>query len=404
MTDTVAIAIGKQSGFDSGTTSSAPTMQVIRHTSDNLDNSGQLVSASEYGASPEPTVASQGGLTGQGSISGLLRVGTSAKSAWEAFWQGALFTDSPSLLLSDGTAPITNISAVSSGNKFTGTSIESGVTAGEWGYTTGFPTNAVNNGMFKAFSTGSNEVTVVGGTLVDEGPIAGAQVEWATEIIPGDTLSYWTVEKAYTDAAGATKYARFLNCVPNLVEFSATQKGPIQMRVGFVSSPGRIETSQVQTGANLLAAESMDPLTFIDNFVTLVDGDGTAYNTPLTCIRGWTLRIQNGAFGAECLESVSPYAFGKGDIGITGSVSLAFQGGADAALFNKLYDNTVSAVAFGAANSTLKRGLLAETPEVTYNAGSLPSSKGQVNTVDLQFGAKKESGGTSVKLCRFENA
>ena len=397
MTDTVAISIGKQTGFGSA----AAAMQTIRHTSDNLDNSGQLVSASEYGASPEPTVASQGSMTGQGSISGLLRSGNSSASAWEQFMQGVLFADSPVQTLGNGTAPITNITAAATGNKFTGTSIESGVTAGEWGYTTGFPTNAVNNGMFKATATGSNEVTVVGGTLVNEGPIAGAQVEWATEIVPGDTLSYWSVEKVYSDAAGSNKYAQWLNCVPNLLEITATQKGPIQVRVGFVGSPGTIETSAIASPA---AAESMDPLTFIDNFVTLVDGDGTAYNTPLSCIRGWTLRIQNGAFGAECLEQVAPYAFGKGDISITGSVSLAFQGGADALMFNKISGNTVSAIAFGAANSAIKRGWLFETPEVTYNAGSLPSSKGQVNTVDLQFGAKKESGGTSVKLCRFENA
>lgn len=396
MTDTVAISVGYQS---SGFGVAATTTQTIRHSSDTLDNSGQILSASDYGGTPEPVIASQGALTGQGTISGNLRSGNSNASVWEPFIQGTIYADTPSLTPTNGTAPITTVGVTQgSPQTFDKTAAWSGITVGDWVYSTGFST-AANNGMFKVTAVNANSIEVVGGTLVTEAAGASKQVEPATVFIPGDTLSYWSIEKAYT--VGTNKYAVFKDCVPNLFELTANDKGTIKVRTGFVSSPGVLQSSALATPTT---ASTQIPFTFIDNFVTLIDGDGTAYNTPLTCIRGYSLRVQNGAFGAECLESVSPYAFGKGDITISGSISLAFKGEADAAIFNKIASNTVSAVAFGVARESSKRGWLFEVPEVTYHTGSLPSSKGQTNQIDIQFGAKKESGGTSIKFCRFENS
>jgi len=243
------------------------------------------------------------------------------------------------------------VSAAATGNKFTGTF--TAPTAGEWIKVSGF-TNAANNGYFKVVAASTSEITVSGGTLVDEASATGISIVQGGSIVNGTSLSTFNLERTYADLS--SELSLFLGMAINGLSLNVPVEGEITGGLEFLGSSESSETASGGTG--------YDPATQTEH-MTALDVQNLLENQAAMSIRAFTLNLNNNLRQRAIVGSSGVLSIGTGRCIVSGTLEAYY---ASKTIYDKYLNGTATALAVSLQDPA-GNGYVIDLPAVKYTAG-----------------------------------
>lgn len=234
----------------------------------------------------------------------------------------------------------TTLAAVATGNKFTrvaGSFITDGFVVGQWVLSSGFATNAVNNGWFKVIAVAALELDVVGATLIDESGDADEQI--ISKYMKGGgiaTATYLSIFKRWIDI---DKEIIFAGC---LVGSMALTVAPEQAMDLTFTINGRSEAEPTAVGTAAVDVSTADPMTSFSGVILIDD----VLNSNLTAFDFTLTNNLEDGFVIGNREKVDQF---KGRRQSTGNVSFYFE---DTVEYEASNAHTAKDLAFSSSEGT----------------------------------------------------
>jgi len=282
-------------------------------------------------------------------------------------------------------ATAATVSAVASGNKFTGTF--TAPTAGEWIKVSGF-TTAANNGYFKVVTGSTSEIVVSGGTLVNEADKAGVTIVQGGSIVNGTRLSTFNIERTYEDLD--EELALFLGMGINTLSLNVPTEGMVTGSLGFMGSKETSLTASAGTGYD--AASTTEPFTALDVSDLLE-------NQASQSILAFTLNLNNNLRTRLVVGANGVASLGSGRVDLSGTLQAYFQ---SKTLFDKFLNETATSLALKLADAA-GNAMIFDLPQVKYTSGQRVATGPNGDVVaDLGWGAYMDpTESVTFRIARF---
>lgn len=383
-TNRVQLAYVAESAFGVQKTGSA--LQILRYTGESLKQDSGFNDSNEIRTDRQTPSVRRTRIETSGGINFELSYGS-----YDPLLKAALLADA------DWTSPVTvsgaDIAAVASGNKYT--DVSKGFTTlavGQWIYVTGFTTPA-NNGLKKISAKAGDgaDITVTGGTLVDEVAGDSVAITQGGYIVPGSTLTTFNIERLYADLT--EELSLFKGQAINGWSLNVPQEGPITGSFDFV---GANEVSVTASGGSgYTAAPTTDIITSLD-LTNLLE------NQTAMTILSFSLNYANNLRTRLVCGSNGVVSIGKGKIGVTGSLQAYYE---SKTLFDKYLNETASALALCLSDPAGNKYVF-DLPRVKFTSGQRPSTGPNGDIVaDLQWNAYLNSTESiTARIARFPAA
>ena len=348
---------------DFATAVSGSNLQTLRITGESLAQSAGSTQSGEIRSDRQVSSIRHSRIEAAGAINFELSYGT-----YDALLAAALLDSAWGAPVA--VAPAATVSAVVSGNKFTGTF--AAPTAGEWIKVSGFAT-AANNGYFKVVTASTSEITVSGGTLVNEADKAGVTIVQGGSIVNGTSLSTFNIERTYEDLD--EELALFLGMGINTLSLNVPTEGMVTGSLGFMGSKETSRTASAGSGYD--AASTTEPFTALDVSDLLE-------NQASQSILAFTLNLNNNLRTRVVVGASGVASLGSGRVDLSGTLQVYFE---SKTLFDKYLNETASALAMVLADAA-GNAMIFDLPQVKYTSGQRVATGPNGDVVaDLGWGA-----------------
>lgn len=266
----------------------------------------------------------------------------------------------------------------------------SGLAANRWIRVAGFPTaSAANNGWFKIVSKTSLQVVVTHGTLVDVGVNTNITMQMGAEIINGQTLASWNLEREYKDLTAI--FSLFTGMCISEMGLDIPADGRITGSFTFLGSKEVSGAASVGTG-NIAATT--------ENIMTGANHVDDVFENKLEAgILSFAMSINNNLRTRLQVGTLGAVSIGSGSILITGSLELYLP---DEKLFDKYLNQDATSLAIGVTDGA-GNGYIIEIPTMRITDGSRPAGGLNTDVVGtFEWQAYMDpTEGISVRITRF---
>lgn len=286
------------------------------------------------------------------------------------------------------TVTASTISFAASGNTISDSGSGFGsLVANQWVKISGAST-AANNGFFKILTAAAGSITVSGGTLVDESAGQSVTVLQGGQIVNGQTLTSFNLERGYTDLTN--KFALFLGMAINGLSLNVPLEGRL---TGSFDLLGAGESSVSSSGGTGYTAATTTPTIVDAEVVSLLE------NQAAMTISNFSFNLTNNLRARMRVGSAGVLSLGSGAIGVTGSLSAYYS---DETLYDKYLNETASALALPITDSA-GNSYLIDLPAVKYTNGQrTPTGPNGDCFAEMQFGAYRDSSeDVTIRMARF---
>jgi len=344
MSDTSRVQLAYVAESSFGVQETGSNLQILRITGESLKQDVASSQSNEIRSDRQIASIRRSRITASGGVNFELSYGT-----YDALLAAALLDSawgSPVTVCSSAT-----VSAAATGNKFTGTF--TAPTAGEWIKVSGF-TNAANNGYFKVVAASTSEITVSGGTLVDEASATGISIVQGGSIVNGTSLSTFNLERTYADLS--SELSLFLGMAINGLSLNVPVEGEITGGLEFLGSSESSETASGGTG--------YDPATQTEH-MTALDVQNLLENQAAMSIRAFTLNLNNNLRQRAIVGSSGVLSIGTGRCIVSGTLEAYY---ASKTIYDKYLNGTATALAL-LLQDPAGNGYIIDLPAVKYTAG-----------------------------------
>ncbi|HNY81070.1 MAG TPA: phage tail tube protein [Sedimentisphaerales bacterium] len=344
MSDTSRVQLAYVAESSFGVQKTGSNLQILRITGESLKQDVASSQSNEIRSDRQIASIRRSRITASGGVNFELSYGT-----YDALLAAALLDSawgSPVAVCSSAT-----VSAAASGNKFTGTF--TAPTAGEWIKVSGF-TNAANNGYFKVVTASTSEITVSGGTLVDEASATGISITQGGSIVNGTSLSTFNLERTYDDLS--SELSLFLGMAINGLSLNVPVEGEITGGLEFLGSSESSETASGGTG--------YDPATQTEH-MTALDVQNLLENQAAMSIRAFSLSLNNNLRQRAVVGSSGVLSIGTGRCIVSGTLEAYY---ASKTVYDKYLNGTATALAVSLQDPA-GNGYVIDLPAVKYTAG-----------------------------------
>ena len=344
MSDTSRVQLAYVAESSFGVQETGSNLQILRITGESLKQDVASSQSNEIRSDRQIASIRRSRITASGGVNFELSYGT-----YDALLAAALLDSawgSPVTVCSSAT-----VSAAATGNKFTGTF--TAPTAGEWIKVSGF-TNAANNGYFKVVAASTSEITVSGGTLVDEASATGISIVQGGSIVNGTSLSTFNLERTYADLS--SELSLFLGMAINGLSLNVPVEGEITGGLEFLGSSESSETASGGTG--------YDPATQTEH-MTALDVQNLLENQAAMSIRAFTLNLNNNLRQRAIVGSSGVLSIGTGRCIVSGTLEAYY---ASKTIYDKYLNGTATALAVSLQDPA-GNGYVIDLPAVKYTAG-----------------------------------
>jgi len=281
----------------------------------------------------------------------------------------------------------TTIAAVASGNKFTDTGNGmANFDAGEWVKVSGFAT-AANNGFFRVESSLAGEITVSGGTLVNESATPAVTITQLTSITNGSTVSSFNFERSYTDIANDLML--YLGVMINSMTMTVV---PEQIITGAFECMGTgYEALTASAGSGYVNKTTTDWMNAVD------DVKGFLENQSAISVTQIDLSIANNLRKRNIIGALTTTSMGAGQFTLTGTLKAYYESNA---LFTKFLAQTATQIAIK-IQDTAGNAYIIDMPAVKFSDGDRNATGKDTDIIaSLPFVAYKSSFGHTLKICK----
>ena len=344
MSDTSRVQLAYVAESSFGVQVTGSNLQILRITGESLKQDVASSQSNEIRSDRQIASIRRSRITASGGINFELSYGT-----YDALLAAALLDSawgSPVTVCSSAT-----VSAAASGNKFTGTF--TAPTAGEWIKVSGF-TNAANNGYFKVVAGSTSEITVSGGTLVNEASATGISITQGGSIVNGTSLSTFNLERTYSDLS--SELSLFLGMAINGLSLNVPVEGEVTGGLEFLGSSESSETASGGTGYD--AATQTEHM-------TALDVQNLLENQAAMSIRAFSLSLNNNLRQRAIVGSSGVLSIGTGRCIVSGTLEAYY---ASKTIYDKYLNGTATALAVSLQDPA-GNGYVIDLPAVKYTAG-----------------------------------
>ncbi|HPD32468.1 MAG TPA: phage tail tube protein [Phycisphaerae bacterium] len=348
MSDTSRVQLAYVAESSFGVQKTGKKLQVLRITGESLKQDVAASQSNEIRSDRQITSIRRSRITASGGINFELSYGTYDEMLAAALMDSAW--SSPVEVAKNAT-----VSAVASGNKFTGTF--TAPTVGEWIKVSGF-TNVANNGYFKVVAGSTSEITVSGGTLVDKASATGITITQGGSIVNGTALETFNLERKYEDLT--TELSLFLGMAINNLSLNVPVEGEITGGLEFL---GHSESSETASGGT-----GYDAATTTEH-MTALDVQNLLENQAAMSIRSFTLNLNNNLRQRAIVGSSGVLSIGSGRCIVSGTLEAYY---ASKTIYDKYLNGTATALAL-LLQDPAGNGYVLDLPAVKYTAGERPA-------------------------------
>lgn len=348
MSDTSRVQLAYVPETSFGVQVTGSNLQILRITGESLKQDVASSQSKEIRSDRQVASIRRSRITASGGINFELSYGT-----YDEMLAAALMDDAwsmPETICSAAT-----VSAEANGNKFTGTFTAPDV--GSWIKVSGF-TNAANNGYFKVVAGSTSEITVSGGTLVNEASATGITITQGAEIVNGTALQTFNLERKYEDLT--SELSLFLGMAINSLSLNIPVEGEITGGLEFLGSSESSETASGGTGYD--AATTTEHM-------TALDVQNLLENQAAMSIRSFTLNLNNNLRQRAIVGSSGVLSIGSGRCIVSGTLEAYY---ASKAIYDKYLNGTATALAL-LLQDPAGNGYIIDLPAVKYTAGERPA-------------------------------
>ena len=350
----------------------APELQTILSNEINTDRSVSDVIRTQVSAAGEVN-----GEISYGTLDTLLEGGV--QSEWEA----------------DVTTSAT-LSAVAAGNKFTrgaGDFLADGWVVGMRGKSSGW-TDPGNNGFFWVTAVDATNLTILGLTLVNEGPSARV-LQNDGMLRNGKIFTSFTLEKNFTDLTNIFHILRGM--AVNTMGFNVQTGNISTWTAAFIGKSVELAGATAGTGGPT-DANTNDVMNAIDN-VTAIYQDGTLTTLDVTA---FSFNMNNNLRARYAIGSASAVGISSGQFNVEGNFTAYFESNT---LFQKFVSFTTTSLSFRLYDAA-GNAMIVTLPALKFSSGRVVAGgkDGDV-MVELGFMAKKDATtGSMIQFDRFDAA
>ena len=378
MSDTSRVQLAYVAESSFGVQKTGSNLQILRITGESLKQDVASSQSNEIRSDRQIASIRRSRITASGGVNFELSYGT-----YDALLAAALLDSawgSPVAVCSSAT-----VSAAASGNKFTGTF--TAPTAGEWIKVSGF-TNAANNGYFKVVTASTSEITVSGGTLVDEASATGISITQGGSIVNGTSLSTFNLERTYDDLS--SELSLFLGMAINGLSLNVPVEGEITGGLEFL---GHSESSETASGGT-----GYDAATTTEH-MTALDVQNLLENQAAMSIRSFTLDLNNNLRQRAIVGSSGVLSIGSGRCIVSGTLEAYY---ASKTIYDKYLNGTATALAL-LLQDPAGNGYIIDLPAVKYTAGQRVAGGPDVDVmVPLSWAAHAHATeNVTIRIVRF---
>lgn len=323
-------------------------------------------------------------------VSDLILTGASAGGGvnWELsygtyddFFKAALMASAWSTAVNVSAA--TDIAAVQSGNKYTGTTTNfttKNISVGQWIKVSGF-TNSANNGFKLVTSVAAGELAVsatASTALVNESATPAITMT-GTMIRNGTTETSFTLERLHEDI---TQYFAYTGMVPNQMKMSISAGNIITGNFDFKGKSETLSGSTVGTGtAN--AATTTEAINAVSNVASIIEGSTLAAMSGVY-VQALDFTLANNARDLTAIGSLGAVDMGYGRCDITGTLKAYF---INNTLYDKYITNTRSGLSFRMADNA-GNAYIVTFPAIEFSSAKVNAGgANQDITVDIGWTA-----------------
>jgi len=378
MSDTSRVQLAYVAESSFGVQETGKKLQVLRITGESLKQDVAASQSNEIRSDRQITSIRRSRITASGGINFELSYGTYDQMLAAALLDSAW--GSPVTVATTAT-----VSAVASGNKFTGTFTAPDV--GSWIKVSGF-TNAANNGYFKVVAGKASEITVSGGTLVDEASATGITIKQGAEIVNGTALQTFNLERKYEDLT--SELSLFLGMAINSLSLNVPVEGEITGGLEFL---GHSESSETASGGT-----GYDAATTTEH-MTALDVQNLLENQAAMSIRSFTLDLNNNLRQRAIVGSSGVLSIGSGRCIVSGTLEAYY---ASKTIYDKYLNGTATALAL-LLQDPAGNGYIIDLPAVKYTAGQRVAGGPDVDVmVPLSWAAHAHATeNVTIRIVRF---
>ena len=378
MSDTSRVQLAYVAESSFGVQETGKKLQVLRITGESLKQDVAASQSNEIRSDRQITSIRRSRITASGGINFELSYGT-----YDVLLAAALLDSawgSPVTVATTAT-----VSAVASGNKFTGTF--TAPTAGDWVKVSGFAT-AANNGYFKVVTGSTSQIVVSGGTLANESDKAGVTIVQGGAIVNGTALQTFNLERKYEDLT--TELSLFLGMAINSLSLNVPVEGEITGGLEFLGSSESSEAASGGTGYD--AATTTEHM-------TALDVQNLLENQAAMSIRSFTLDLNNNLRQRAIVGSSGVLSIGSGRCIVSGTLEAYY---ASKTVYDKYLNGTATALAL-LLQDPAGNGYIIDLPAVKYTAGQRVAGGPDVDVmVPLSWAAHAHATeNVTIRIVRF---
>ncbi len=375
--DRVQLAFIEETTFGEAKTGS--NLQKLRCTGESLAQTSNTQKSAELRPDRQITNIIRTSKQAGGDIPFELSYGT-----YDDFLQAALQSGDWSAAV---TVTASTIAAVESGNTITDSGNGFGsLVANQWVYIDGFDT-AANNGFFKIVTAAAGQITVSGGTLVDESAGESVTITMGGQIVNSTTLKTFNVERQYTDLS--EEFSLFIGVAIDTFNLSVPAEGIVTGNFGILGLEE--ESKSASAGSGYDAVTTTNAIDTSDDAAKLLES-----NVSCDMIE-FSLSVSNQL---RRRPQVGPQKTpGSGRINTTGTMKAYYE---NKTLYDKALNMTASSVAL-CVQDDAGNGYVIEMPQLKFTDGKRISGSAETDVIaDMSWEAYMDpTEGITIRIARF---
>jgi hypothetical protein len=351
-----------------------------RYTSDTMEQRTTTVESAELDSSRNTTSSARTDVIASGEVGVEYSYG-----AHDDWMQAALY----SAAWAGGATATESITFATPANTLTraaGSWITDTFAVGQWVEVRG---STSNDGFYKITNVAATVLTVEAAhTIVAEGPTPSVTVEQGAQVVNGNTLQSFTLEREYTDLSNI------------FVQYPGARVDSMQMALGIGSIvtgsfgfTAKQELSQTATDSSAITPATSGVIFNSVDHVNLQRGF-----SPFT-IRQWSMNMQNNTRSQSVVGTLGATGVGVGKCRITGTIQAYFE---SHALFTDYLAFASSPLAV-ALNGNGVGAYLLELPQPRLTAGARPTPGINQDVIaNMEYTVEKDATlGGMIRLSRF---
>jgi len=252
---------------------------------------------------------------------------------------------------------------------------------------TGFTTPA-NNGLKKIVTKAAGEITVSGGTLVDEEAGDSVTIKQFGYINEGTTLTSYNIEKTYADLT--TDLALLVGMAPSGMGLTIPQDGVVTVNFDFM---GVSEDSITASNGNGYNEATTTPIFTARDLAAALEDQESMGIVDLSFKLNNNLRTR-----LEC-GSAGVASLGSGNVELTGTLTAYYK---SKTLYDKFVDETATSIAAHLADTAGNRYVF-EFPQVKLTGGQRVAGGPNADVMaEMQWEAEMDSAeGVMMRIARL---